>query len=285
MKISVNSYSFFQAIEDGRLTLQQLPAKAAELGFEGMEFTQLPSDSRENLLALAAELKQLTDEAGLPMVAYTCGATLYGTADEQEAALTHVKTQLDVAAALGAKLFRFDVLYRLPVGVSFDAVLRNVAPVMRQIAEYGAELGIVTTIENHGLTFQDYDRIEKTYDAVNHPNFALLLDIGNFLCADQDNVMCVSRLAHLAKHVHLKDFKIAGFLEGGTGSGWFRTRARNYLLGTAVGDGDARSAQCLDILSAIGYDGWLSIEFEGPGDCLSELARGLAFAKAWREEN
>jgi len=280
MKISVNTYSFFQAIRDGRLTLQQLPAKAAELGFEGIEFTQFDPDSRENLLTQAAQLRQLAAEAGLPVVAYTCGATLYGTNAEQAAALEHVKTQLDVAAELGAKLFRFDVMYRLPQKVSFDAALANALPVMRQIADYGEALGIVTTIENHGLTFQDYDRIEKTYAAMDHPNFGLLLDIGNFLCADQDNVMCVSRLAHLAQHVHLKDFKKADFYDSGDKTNYFCTRARNYLLGTAVGDGDARSAQCLDILASVGYDGWLSVEFEGPKDCVEEIAKGLAFYRS-----
>ena len=38
MKISVSSYSYYQAIRDGRLTLEQTIDKAHEMGFEAIEF-------------------------------------------------------------------------------------------------------------------------------------------------------------------------------------------------------------------------------------------------------
>lgn len=151
---------------------------------------------------------------------------------------------------------------------------------MRQVADYSQTLGIKTMIENHGMAFQDYDRIEKIYYAVNHQNFGLLLDLGNFLCADQDNVFCVSRLAHLAFHVHLKDFVKIDFYSDASRENTFNTRAGNFLRGTAVGYGDAKTAQCLQILKNAGYDGYVDIEYEGPEACIEELAKGLAFYRS-----
>ncbi len=58
------------------------------------------------------------------------------------------------------------------------------------------------------------------------------------------------------------------------------TRACNYLRGTATGYGDAKSAQCLEILKQAGYDGYVDIEFEGPEDCITELERGLKFIRS-----
>ena len=57
------------------------------------------------------------------------------------------------------------------------------------------------------------------------------------------------------------------------------TRGANYLRGTAVGDGDVGSAQCIQILKNAGYDGYLDIEYEGPEDCIEALKKGLDFLR------
>jgi hypothetical protein len=120
---------------------------------------------------------------------------------------------------------------------SFDSVLEEFAPLIREIAEYGQAIGIKTMIENHGYVFQDCVRVEKTYNAVNHKNFGLLIDIGNFMCADEDNVRCVSNLANLAFHVHLKDMVKVDYYSPYSKDDCFMTRSANYLRGVAVGDG------------------------------------------------
>lgn len=282
MKIGVSSYSYSQYLKSGKLTLISVIAKAAEMGFEAIEFTNLPEDTAENRKALAMQIKEEADRVGIDLSAYVCGGKLLcDTKELQQAEVERLKGELDIANILGVKLFRYDVLYKLPQHTSFDAVLDEVAPAMRQLAQYGESLGIMTMIENHGHTFQDYDRIEKTYYAVNHKNFGLLIDIGNFMCADEDNVMCVSRLAHLARHVHLKDFIKKDFYSTDSKEHHFRTRGANYLLGVAVGDGDAKTVQCLTILQNAGYDGYIDIEFEGPADCITEIAKGLTFYKTY----
>ncbi len=282
MKLGVSSYSFTQYLNDGRMDLFSVIETAAEMGFKAIEFTDLPEVADRS--ALARQLRETAARYGLEIAAYACGGALYGDPAAQRDEVRRLKGELDLAAAMGAKLFRHDVLYRLPLHTSFKRVLKTVAAPIRELAAYGEKLGIVTSIENHGYCFQDYDRIEALYDAVDHPNFGILLDIGNFLCADQDNVQCVSRLASLARHVHMKDFAIYPFDGKKPDAHDFPSRAQNRLLGTAVGAGDARAAQCLAILKAAGYDGCIDIEFEGPGDCVAELEKGLAFCRACMEE-
>lgn len=277
MKIGVSSYSYSQYIKSGKMDLFSVIEKAADMGFETIEFIGLPADC-EDRPALAKQLKEKAADCKIEISAYVCGSCLL--CDSEEAQLSEVdrlKGELDIANILGVKLFRYDVVSSLPQHRSFESVLEDVVPAMRRIADYGQTLGIKTMIENHGRAFQDHDRVEKTYNAVNHENFGLLLDLGNFMCADEDNVMCVSRLAHLACHVHLKDFIKKDFYSSDSKEHCIRTRAANYLLGVAVGDGDAKTAQCLTILQNAGYDGYVNIEFEGPDDCITELAKGLAF--------
>ena len=134
------------------------------------------------------------------------------------------------------------------------------------MTEYAAARGIRTCVENHGLFCQDSDRVERLMLAVDHPNFGWLVDVGNFLCADENPVRAVGRAAPYAVHAHVKDFYIRSGDGRDPGEGFFRTRGMNYLRGAIVGQGDAPVAQCLAILRRAGYDGWLSIEFEGAED-------------------
>ena len=61
-------------------------------------------------------------------------------------------------------------------------------------------------VENHGFFCQDSDRVELLVNKVAHKNFGLLVDMGNFLCVDEDPAVAVGRCAPYAFNVHVKDF-------------------------------------------------------------------------------
>ena len=130
----------------------------------------------------------------------------------------------------------------------------------------------MTCVENHGFIAQDSDRMERLFNAVNDENFGLLVDMGNFLCVDEDPALAVSRLAPYAVHVHVKDFT----REVDRG---LVTRAYNRIWGCTAGDGVVPVQQCLAILKRAGYDGVVSLEYEGSDDALSSIARGKAFVE------
>lgn len=303
MKIGVSSYSFSQYISAGKLTTRQAVAKAATMGFAAIEFTPFEPEEGMNRVEYANLLVSEAGKNQIEISAYVCGGDLLcysgmecqagngedvpytkaalARAVRRRAEVERLKSEVDLAAVLGVKLFRYDVLYRLPVGFSFAQVLDEVSPAMRELAEYAKPYGIRTMIENHGQAFQDSDRLEQIYYAVNHENFGLLVDIGNFMCADEEPVLAVSRVANLAAHVHAKDFVRMDFYSEESKEHYFTTRACNYLKGTAVGNGAVKAGQCLEILKQAGYDGYVDIEFEGPEDCLEELEKGLAFLKKY----
>ena len=64
-----------------------------------------------------------------------------------------------------------------------------------------------------------------------------------------------------------------------TGNCRFPTRGGNYFCGTVVGEGDVPVKQCLRIIKATGYDGFISLEYEGAEDCITGIARGLENVK------
>ena len=135
-------------------------------------------------------------------------------------------------------------------------------------------MGVGTMTENHGYFSQDCARVEKLINTVAHPNFGALVDVGNFMCADEDPVKSVGIMAPYAKHVHAKDFHWKSGMDVNPGEGWFRTRAMNYIRGAIIGQGEAKVYQSIQILKSKGYDGYVTVEFEGMEDNLKGIRIG-----------
>ena len=288
MKISVSSYSYQQYIRAGKMTQLDVVRKAAEMGFSGIDFIDLAPCSKptlEDQIKYAEEIRKEAEKYGIEIVAYTIGANLYnGSPEADEKEVERLKGQVRVAAAMGASLLRHDVCKseKLADGrvIGFDRMLPTIAANARKVTEYAQQFGIRTTSENHGFVAQDSDRVEALYNAVGHENYGLLIDIGNFACADEDSVHAVSRLASYAFHVHAKDFHMRPFgYVPAEGESFFSTRGCNLLAGCAVGDGDIPVAQCLAIFKRVGYNGFLTIEYEGAEDCIEGIARGHEYLK------
>ncbi len=280
MKLGVSSYSFSQWVgKDGASQLDIIP-KAKEMGFDAIEFSTLSLPKGETPLSFAPRVREACDTAGLPIASYTIGADfLNGSNGDWKAEVERLKDEVRIAAILGAPGMRHDATrgfaaaHRGPRG--FDDALPTLIKGCRAVTEFAADLGLRTMVENHGFFCQDSDRVEKLANGVNHPNFGLLVDMGNFLCVDEDPTRALGRVMPYACHVHAKDFHVKSGTTPNPGAGWFRSRAGNFLRGSIIGHGQVPIVQCLGIMKRAGYDGVLSIEFEGMEDPLKGIAVGL----------
>lgn len=291
MNYSVSLYSFFSAIKKGTLTVRDCIAKACELGFDAVEAVDFVNFncSPEERLQCAHELREEADRQGIAFSSLAIGADLLnGSEGNVEAEIERIKSYVDLAAILGAPRMRHDITKGYPLDSgkyqSYESLVPTLAGYVRQITEYAASKGVMTMTENHGFYSQDSQRVEKLYTAVDHPNFALLCDIGNFMCADEDPAAAVARVAPYAKYVHAKDFILKSFYAENPGEGSFQTRSGNYLRGTIIGQGNVPVKQCLRTLKAAGYDGTIAIEFEGMEDPIDAVRIGLANLKRYWDE-
>lgn len=266
MKFSVSSYSFQKLLNEKKYTQLDLIKAAKDMGFEGIEYTDLMPPEGVSDLEYAAMLRAEAEKQGMEIVNYTVGANFLSEKG-LEKEVERLCGQVDVAEALGAKGMRHDATGGFngeeKTYKSFDSALPVLAEGCRRVTEYAAKKGIKTMVENHGYFCQDSDRVEKLVNAVANPNFGLLIDMGNFLCADDEPAKAVGKVASYAKHVHAKDFIKKSGNGPDPGDGFFRTRGGDYLRGTVVGHGDVPVYQCLQTLIRSGYDGFVSIEFEG----------------------
>ena len=286
MKVAVSSYSFSQAMRDGRLTLKECIAKAKEIGFEAIEFVDFNVTSTlpegMTMLEYAKELRAECDRVGIAVTNFTIGADFQNrdTAEEVE----RVKGMVDIAEAFGATGMRHDVASGAKPYQSFEHALPKIAEGVRQVAEYAATKGIKTMSENHGFFAQDALRVEKLMNTVNHPNYGWLVDMGNFTCADEDPAISVGIGAPYAFYVHAKDFIIKPADGPNPGKFFFQSRNGNYLRGTIVGQGNVPVKHCLIALKKAGYDGYVAIEFEGMEDCILALEAGCENLKRYIAE-
>ena len=141
-------------------------------------------------------------------------------------------------------------------------------------------------VENHGFIAQDALRVERLYNAVNYDNFSLLLDMGNFLCVDEDPTTSASILAPYATFVHAKDFYFkSGSDSTEPGKSQFMiTRGGNFIKGAPLGHGCVPVKQILRILNKVGYQGYISIEYEGREDTIEGITMGFENLKRYVKE-
>ena len=280
MKFSVSSYSYCRLIGSGEKTLVECIALAKESGFDGIEFVEFDVPDGMTKLEYAAMLKNECEKNTIEPVAYTIGADFINGSDgDIDKEIERLKGEVDVAAALGVKLMRHDSTRGFEKDVrgykSFDDALPMIIKGCRAVTEYAATLGIRTTTENHGFFCQESLRVEKIVNGVANDNFGLLVDMGNFMCADENPVEAVGRLAPYAFHVHAKDFHKKSGNAPFFCDGFFKTRGGTYLRGAIIGHGDVPVYQCLSTLISNGYDGYVTVEFEGIEDQVTGTKYGL----------
>ncbi len=286
MKWGISSNSLSRAIAAKEMTVPDVIEWTAKAGGEHIEIVPIGYDLTRDP-GLVQAIRQKAEQVGIDISNYTVRANFI-TEDEAslEQEIERVKQEVDIANELGVQLMRHDVASR-PSGersiVQFHKDLPMLAEACRQIADYASKFGITTSVENHGYYMQASERIQSLIDAVGRPNFKMTLDTGNFMCVDETAVHGVSNNIGLASMVHLKDFYLRS-RHRDPGQGWFKTAGGNYLRGSIVGQGDIDIWEVLRIIKDSGYDGYISIEFEGMEECRSGTRIGLENAKRiWNE--
>ena len=248
------------------------------MGCDLIEFVPFILEEGETNEDFAIRAREECAKVGLEIGSYTVGADFINGSDgDLDAEIQRVKGEVDIARILGAKLMRHDATIGFPKDHKgprdFDAALPRLIEGCRAVTEYAQQFGIKTMIENHGFC-QDSDRVEKLINGVNHPNFGLLLDMGNFVCVDESPEIAMGKLMPMPSMSMPRIFIKSG-MHPDPGKGWFRSRGGNYLRGAIIGHGDVAIPQCLRIIKDSGYEGALSIEFEGLEDPRMGVEIGL----------
>lgn len=286
MKLCASTYSFGSYAARTSLGIFGMIDKAAEMGFDGIEIVDGTFEGSRDIETIKKTTEHCKSK-GLAVASFCTGADfIYGSGGILEDEIKRLCALVDIAAEYGVEVMRHDTAYGYKKerhSRGFENALPRIIKGCLAVTEYAEQKGVITVTENHGYFAQDSERVERIINGVANDNFGALVDIGNFMCADEDPVSAVSIMAPYARMVHAKDFFKKSGMSVSPGEGWFKTRRGDYLRGTIVGHGDANAPQSLSLLKKSGYDGWISVEFEGMEDNLKGLRIGRENVKRFWE--
>ncbi|MFT4416469.1 sugar phosphate isomerase/epimerase family protein [Fredinandcohnia humi] len=260
MKTSVSMYSLHKYTVTENLDVFGFIDYAASIGVDGVELLDIYWKDEENEIP---QVNLLLAERKLKVSAYDITNNFVKTSElERTQEIEKVQKGVDIAKKLHTKVVRIfsgDV----NENVDFEQGKQWIIECLKESAVYAEEHGIILAIENHGYFAGRSDQVIELIEAVGSPNVRSTLDTGNFLLVDEDPSHAVTAVKKYVKHVHFKDFKNMGKDYEGPA---FKSLSGEKFLGTVAGEGSVNLQHVISELKEVGYNGWLSVEFEGTGD-------------------
>ncbi|MGB3848642.1 MAG: sugar phosphate isomerase/epimerase family protein [Tunicatimonas sp.] len=177
-----NDYQFLVA--DSKMTNMDFPAKAADMGFEGVEFVNTFFYDKAEDTAYLTELKNKCTEAGVQPLIIMCDAEGdLGDPDEaarQQAVQNHHKW-VDAAKFLGCHSIRVNARS----SGTYEEQQQRAADGLGKLADYGAQQGVDIVVENHGGLSSNGEWLAGVMQMVNNSALGTLPDFGNF-CLERE---------------------------------------------------------------------------------------------------
>src|SRR5262245_14472340 len=252
MYLGCSSESYSRALGAGRLTLEGfIGICGEELGLRAVELEDAhigdPTPGR------LAELRAAAARHRLEIVDIAL-MNNFGVADDEKRRVEEARTARWMGASreLGSRFLR--TFAGWPEGersARWPAMLSAMRGVVS--AAEKAHVQLVMENHNHGGFVQTADDVLAIFDAVSSPALALLLDTGNYV----DGLASIRRTAGLARHVHAK-FRDVG------------PDGRDRLVDHEAVVGELRR---------VGYQGCLSIEYEGDEPPERAVPRAVAYMR------
>ena len=282
MKIGISSYCLHPSLQSGEWDIQRTIEWIKEQGASHVEIVPIGIPLEDNP-QLASTIRAAAESVGLGIANYAVSGDVTSVnPNDYQAEIARLKRQVDLAAELGASLMRHDIVpwgYKSKQPGQFEKDFNRFVEACGVISEYAHQYGITTMIENHGNYVVASDRVIRLVQEVNRPNFRMLLDIGNFLCVDEDPIAAVNYSLPYAALIHFKDFYIRKPYEF-PGEEWLKTLNGKYIRGAIFGHGDLEIRYLLGQIKQSAFEGPISIEFEGLES--DQLGTRLSFANAVR---
>ena len=275
MKIGITMYSFHRTFKEGRIDIEQFIEYCGKQGFDSVDLVAYFWKDRERE---EREIAGWIKKAGVKLLTYSVGNHLLTQdAKELEEQMDVVRDAITTAAKLGApyvRVFGGNNIAGFTSATALEHIITCFKSVMPLCAEHNVTLGI----ENHGGYPGTAPEMKTVVEGVNDERFKALFDTGNWLRADQDPIEAVKELKGLIGLTHVKDMiKLPADLDDP--EGFTSDRSSIKLKKATVGEGDVPNAEVMQVLAEQGFDGYATIEGEGPGDEYANAEASLAYMR------
>ncbi|MFN0105372.1 MAG: sugar phosphate isomerase/epimerase family protein [Bryobacteraceae bacterium] len=266
MRLSCLSLSYQNQFRAGKMDLPKFITTARGLGFDGVDLHMQHLKSFDRIYL--KQLRRMCLDNGMSVPSFPV-STEFGMYPERvNAEIEKCRVGMETGLFLGAPLARVFV-GSTPAGGNADEAFKRGVDALRRCAVIGEDIGMVVALQNHsGLTSTGDDML-RFHKAVDHPNFALVLDTGHFTGRGgprgpkieghtYDNYYrSLEQVAPLAPFVRVKLYEVN---EQGV------EKFIDYK-------------RVFDILRGVHYNGFCSMVYEGTEDELTAIPRGTRFLR------
>jgi len=255
VRLGISSWSYHRSITSGKMDIEGFIRKAFELDVDGVELNQRFFEPDRDRLK---RIKRLLLSYGLDLSCVTIANNFcLPREEERRRQVVWVKEWVDAALLLGAPIVRVNAGWarELEEEIAFNYAVECI----KEVCEYAEDYGLTVAVENHGGITSTAEQVLRLIKAVDSDWFKVNLDVANF---EQDLYGSIEKLAPYTIHVHAKVFELK--LEP-TKSYWIETRL----------DYD----RILRILKRVGYNGYLSLEYEGKEDEEIAVPKSVRFLR------
>ena len=255
MKIAVEGWSLHKRFEKGELKLLDFPRQVKEefevsgIGLNSPFFKSLDD-------IYLQELKEKIKENNLEVVNIAVdnqGDLASLNEEERKEAVENHRKWIYIAKKLGSPSFRANSGGHK--GVT-EEVIQACIKSFRELCTEAIKENIFVLIENHGGISGDPNTIVRIMEEVKD-GIGTCPDFGNF--PDEIRYSGLEKMAKYARVVHAKFYE-------------FDERGEDTRI-------DASRA--IDIFKKVGFDSWLSIEFEGKGDDHNGVIKSIQLCRKY----
>ena len=263
MKIGCSTYSIRDNLKKGTLSLEEW--KTFTDMFPEVKGIEVLSDHAEKFLPDIEiedfkKLKRIINDAGLEWFSYTTGALdmipnsvpmwkginayLGGFKNVDDMRIGIGSDIIETVGEVGVPVMRIDLgkalmNHEIPYSSALDFNVKRFAKVFLEFVNVGKQTSVTIGFENHGGFASDQKVMETMFDSV--PDLKLCLDLGNLPSKRRYEI--IDKFADKVHFVH----------------------AKTYVFDDKGDEKNIDFQHCIAILKDHSFDGWISIEFEGPG--------------------
>lgn len=251
MKLGCMSLSYKAEFAASELDLEGFIERAYGLRLDGIDIHTRAFASTEP--GYLRRIRMIALRRGLAL-SYIGVSNNFGRPQEElPSQVQTVKDWVDVAEFMGIPLVRIFAAW-VPLGEDREEVWARMIPCLQEVTAHAERKGVVIGLHNHnhGCLTGTGKNVRRIIETVNNPYFAHILDTGQYVGspgasgsggkedASLDFYGSIAETAPLAVHVRAKIYRIQTGVEA-----WL-----DY-------------ARIFQILRDVGYNGWVSIVFEG----------------------
>ncbi len=277
-KIGVSTYSFWQFNGPKENSpIEDCIEKAAEMGFDGIEFLLMQMQSEDN--SYLQKLKRQAFHAGLDLMGFsTHQGFVFPDQAKRDLEIQKTIHQIELAYQLGIPTMRLNT-GRWGTSGSFDELMANkgIEPVLEgytdddgfawvidaigQCMPTAEKCGVVLGLENHWGLGRTAEGVLRIVNAIDSPWLQITSDTGNFLENQYEQLEMMAP----------KTFLI---------------QAKTYFGGGKWYTLDIDYNRVAEIFKKHNYRGYVSVEFEGNEDPLTAIPKSLEMVRnafTWKE--